>query len=82
MGEARETPWPWRSTPGGGASRHDLKLLEPTLRALTIECPPPEEGQRYGMCLDKAYDAVSVRERLDDLGLSAHIRCRGEEARH
>jgi len=33
------------------------------------------------MCLDKAYDAASVRELLDDLGLDAHIRGRGEEAR-
>ncbi len=64
-----------------GANRHDIKLLEPTLQSLAIECPPPEPGQSYGMCLDKAYDAASVRELLDDLGLDAHIRGRGEEAR-
>jgi transposase len=64
-----------------GANRHDIKLLEPTLQALAIECPPPGKGQSYGMCLDKGYDASSVRGLLEDLGLEPHIRSRGEEAR-
>ena len=64
-----------------GANRHDVKLLEPTLRAVAIECPPPKDGQRYGVCLDKGYDAKAVRELLTDLGFETHIRGRGEEAR-
>ena len=64
-----------------GANRHDVKLLEPTLQALAAECPPPKRGQTYGVCLDKGYDAASVRELLEDLGLEPHIRSRGEEAR-
>lgn len=64
----------------GGANRHDVKLFEATLLSVVIECPPPRRGQRYGMCLDKAYDAGSVRELLEDLGIDAHIRSRGEEA--
>lgn len=64
-----------------GANRHDVKLLEPTLRAVVVECPPPEAGERYGVCLDKGYDAKAVRELLEDLGLEPHIRGRGEEAR-
>lgn len=63
-----------------GANRHDVKLLEPTLRALTVECPMPRRGQTYGVCLDKGYDAQAVRGLLEDLGLEAHIRSRGEEA--
>ena len=63
-----------------GANRHDVKLLEPTLAALRVECPPPEAGQAYGMCLDKAYDAQAVRDLLEDLGIEAHIRSRGEGA--
>ncbi len=63
-----------------GANRHDVKLLEPTLQSLVVECPPPTRGQTYGVCLDKGYDAAAVREFLEDLGLEAHIRSRGEEA--
>ena len=78
-----------KATPGGGKignnptdrGKSDIKLLEPTLQSLAIECPPPQQGQSLGMCLDKAYDAQSARELLDDLGLDAHIRGRGEEAR-
>ncbi len=63
-----------------GANRHDVKLLEPTLQALVVECPPPMRGQPYGVCLDKGYDAAAVRALLEDLGLEPHIRSRGEEA--
>ncbi|MEM7626367.1 MAG: hypothetical protein AAF333_12290 [Planctomycetota bacterium] len=38
-------------------------------------------GQRYGVCLGKAYDAAVMRELLADLELDTHIRGRGEEAR-
>jgi putative transposase len=33
------------------------------------------------VCLDKAYDHDFVRELLDELDFTAHIRSRGEEAR-
>ncbi len=63
-----------------GANRHDVKLLEPTLQAIVVECPPPNRGRAYGVCLDKAYDSKQVRELIEDLGFEAHIRSRGEEA--
>ncbi len=63
-----------------GANRHDVKLLEPTLQAIAVACPPPKRGRAYGVCLDKAYDSKQVRESLGELGFEAHIRSRGEEA--
>jgi transposase len=32
------------------------------------------------MCLDKGYDYAEVRDTLRELGFTAHIRARGEEA--
>jgi putative transposase len=34
-----------------------------------------------GMCLDKGYDYDEVRDLLRTYGFTAHIRCRGEEAK-
>jgi putative transposase len=34
-----------------------------------------------GLCLDKGYDYGEVRELADEFRFTAHIRCRGEEAR-
>lgn len=33
------------------------------------------------MCLDKGYDYDEVRDLLREFGFTAHIRCRGEEAK-
>jgi transposase len=55
-----------------GANRHDIKLLEDTLRAIVIEHP---EGMN--MCLDAGY--VGAQEIVEGLGYQAHIRGRGEE---
>jgi len=63
-----------------GANRHDVKLTEPTLQSIPIRRPKPTPGQPQGLCLDKAYDSDDVRELLERLRYTAHIRARGEEA--
>jgi putative transposase len=68
-----------------GANRHDMKLTESTLRSL----PPVAEAARDAhraaghdqhLCLDAGYDYAQVREVVAELGYTAHIRPRGEEA--
>ncbi|MGH2745352.1 MAG: IS5 family transposase [Thermoleophilaceae bacterium] len=62
-----------------GANRHDQKLLEPTLDSIPIERPEVSEEQPQGLCLDRAYDADTMRELVAGRGFTAHIRSRGEE---
>jgi putative transposase len=64
-----------------GANRNDCKLTAPTITSIPVERPQPTAEQPQGVCLDKAYDHDFVRELLDELDLTAHIRGRGEEAR-
>jgi len=62
-----------------GANRHDSKLLAATLDSVPIERPAPTPDQPQRLCLDRGYDYQSVRELVDGLGYTAHIRSRGEE---
>ncbi len=39
----------------------------------------PTEQTPQGLCLDRGYDYDFVRELVDGLGFTAHIRSRGEE---
>lgn len=64
-----------------GANRNDFKLLRETIAAIAIRRPAPSREQPQGMCLDKGYDFGEVRELLKEFGFTAHIRCRGEEAK-
>jgi len=64
-----------------GANRNDCKLAEPTIQSIAIERPEPTSDAPQGVCLDKAYDHAFIRELLDDLRFTPHIRSRGEEAR-
>jgi IS5 family transposase len=59
---------------GGWANRHDIKLLEETLRSIVIAHP---EGAK--LCLDAGY--VSSPEAVEGMGYEAHIRSCGEERR-
>lgn len=63
-----------------GANRHDMKLIEPTLRGFIVERPEPTEGKPQNICLDKGYDCSAVRELVEQWGYTAQIRSRGEEA--
>jgi putative transposase len=64
-----------------GAQRHDMKLVRSTIESIVVERPEPTEKQPQGMCLDKGYDYDEVRDILREVGFTAHIRARGEEAK-
>ncbi|MCC7060945.1 MAG: transposase, partial [Burkholderiaceae bacterium] len=64
-----------------GANRHDMKRVCETLESIVVKRPEPTPEQPQGMCLDKGYDYQEVRDTLAELGFTAHIRSRGEEAK-
>ena len=64
-----------------GANRNDFKLARETLQSIPIKRPRPTRIAPQGLCLDKGYDYEEVREIAAELRITAHIRCRGEEAR-
>jgi putative transposase len=64
-----------------GANRNDFKLARATLESIPIARPAPTADEPQGLCLDKGYDFQEVRDLLAELGYTAHIRARGEEAR-
>lgn len=59
-----------------------MKLVAPTLEAIALERPEPSVKQPQGLCMDKGYDFDAVRALVAELGFTAHIRARGEEAQH
>ena len=63
-----------------GANRHDMKMVESTLKAMLIERPTPTDEQPQHLCLDKGYDYAEVRKLVAEWGYTAHIQSRGEEA--
>jgi transposase len=64
-----------------GANRIDFKMARETIENLAIERSEPTRRARQGLCLDRGYDSREVRELADEFGFTAHIRCRGEEAK-
>jgi putative transposase len=64
-----------------GANRNDCKLAERTIASIAIPRPTPTQDAPQGVCLDKAYDHQFIRDLLDEMDFTAHIRGRGEEAR-
>ena len=58
---------------------NDFKLLRATLESIVVPKPDATPYSRQGLCLDKGYDYPDVYELLDEFGLSAHVRSRGEE---
>ncbi len=64
-----------------GANHHDMKLVRITVESVAVSPPTPGSEHPLGMCLDKAYDFAEVGSTLDEVGFTAHIRSRGEEAR-
>ncbi len=61
------------------SNRHDMKLLERTLKAIMIQRPEPTLDRPQNMCLDKGYDYPEVRELVAAWGYTGHIRSRVEE---
>lgn len=64
-----------------GANRVDFKLTRQTIESIPIERPQPSDDSPQNLCLDKGYDYDEVRELASEFGFTAHIRCRGEEAK-
>jgi transposase len=64
-----------------GANRNDMKLARATLESIPVERPDPATEGKQGMCPDKGYDYDEVRDILVELGFTAHIKARGEEAK-
>ena len=44
------------------ANRHDMKLVEATLKAMVIERPEPTEENPQNMSMDRRYDYPEIRE--------------------
>lgn len=63
-----------------GANRHDCKMVAETLTSIPVERPAPTLEPPQGLCLDTGDDDDKVRALLAELGCTAHIRGRGEEA--
>ena len=63
-----------------GANRNDFKMARQTLQSLMVPRPEPTAEEPQGLCLDKGYDYAEIRELAVELGYTAHIRARGEEA--
>lgn len=64
-----------------GANRHDMKLVRTTVESLLVERPAPTKEHPQGMCLDAGYDYDEVYAILKEVGFTAHVRPRGEEAK-
>lgn len=64
-----------------GANRNDFKLARETIESIVIARPKVTSNAPQGLCLDKGYDYSEVRQLADEFRFTAHIRCRGEEAR-
>jgi transposase len=56
-------------------------MARPTLESIVVTRPEPTRRAPQGLCLDKGYDYDEVRALSDEFRFTAHIRCRGEEAK-
>jgi putative transposase len=65
---------------GDGAKRTDCKLPREPSESRAVARPDPTAAAPQGMCLDKGYDEDEGRDRLTELGFTAHIHARGAEA--
>ena len=63
-----------------GANRNDHQLMRQTLKAISVERPPPTEENPQNLCLDKGYDYAEPRALAEEFAFTLHLRTRGEEA--
>lgn len=56
-------------------------MARETIESIPVERPEPTRRVPQGLCLDKGYDYDEVRELAVEFSFTAHIRCRGEEAK-
>jgi putative transposase len=64
-----------------GANRVDFKMARETIESIVVARPRPTRAAPQGLCLDKGYDYDEVRALSHEFRFTAHIRCRGEEAK-
>lgn len=64
-----------------GANRVDFKMVRETIATIPIQRPAPRKSAPQGLCLDKGYDYDEVRRLAVEFSFTAHIRCRGEDAK-
>ena len=64
-----------------GAHRNEFKMARATIASIAAERPDPSPDAPQGLCLEKGYDDDEVRDLLDEVGCTAPIRARGEEAK-
>jgi putative transposase len=62
------------------ANCHDKRLVEETLRSMAIERPVATKSKPQHMSMDRGYDYPDARDMIRELGYTAHIKARGEEA--
>lgn len=55
-----------------GANTPDGQLLEPTLTAVPIDRPDPEEAEQH-LCLDKAYSGEPCAAVAEAEGYTVHV---------
>ncbi len=63
------------------SNRNDFKMARDTIEAVATRRPRPTQAEPQGLCLEKGYDFDEVRALAREFRFTAHIRCRGEEAR-
>ena len=63
-----------------GANRPDLKWGKDPLDSVVVKRPRPTRKRPQGLCLDKGYEDEEVRETWREVGCTAPLRARGEEA--
>lgn len=56
-------------------------MARETFESIPTNRPEPTQRAPQGLCLDKGYDYDEVRALAKEFGFTAHIRCRGEEAK-
>lgn len=56
-------------------------MLRETIENIPVDRPLPTQRTPQGLCLDKGYDYAVVRDLARAFLFTAHIRCRGEEAK-
>ena len=64
-----------------GANRNDFKLARETIESIVVKRPKPTRSEPQNLCLDKGYDYDEVRAIAEEFRFTAHIRCRGEDAK-
>ena len=58
-----------------------MRMVRETIKSIPVKRPRPTRRKPQGMCLDKGYDYGEVRKTIKRFHFTAHIRCRGEEAK-